>query len=114
MESAYRLAGETALAAQSGGSYEMDTKWMRWAAGGADYGVDEMEAILFKTASDLLEGDKDENGNTISGSKKENVLDAVETMMPWLNDGELEYLMANYWTPEDKDLKERKENDFRE
>lgn len=97
LEAAYTLADKTALAANSGGQYEADTKWMAWATGGAEHGVDETEALLFKAAYDMTEGDKDENGKTISGSKKENVLEAAAEMMPWLTDEELDYLKSNYW-----------------
>lgn len=97
LEAAYTLADKTALAANSGGQYEADTKWMLWATGGAEHGVDETEALLFKAAYDMTEGDKDENGKTVSGSKKENVLEAAAAMMPWLTAEELDYLKSNYW-----------------
>ena len=97
LEAAYTLADKTALAANSGGQYEADTKWMLWATGGAEHGVDETEALLFKAAFDMTEGDKDENGKTVSGSKKGNVLEAAAEMMPWLTDEELDYLKSNYW-----------------
>lgn len=112
LSSAEDLAKESALAELSDGEYSVSTKWMNWATGGADYGVDETEAILFKVAYDMAESEKDENGKSIPGSKKENVLEAVDDLMPGLTVQELEYLIANYWTPEDETLKELKENDF--
>lgn len=97
LDAAYTLAEKTALADNSGGQYEADTKWMIWATGGEAHGVDEAEAILFKVAYDMTEGDKDESGKTVSGSKKENVLEAAAEMMPWLTGEELDYLKSNYW-----------------
>ena len=77
--------------------YSDTPKWMGWASGGEKYGVDEAEAILFKIAYDMTDSSKDENGNAINGSKKENVLETVREIMPWLSGKELEYLMSNYW-----------------
>ena len=91
------LTEKLALEAVSAGAYTADTKWMQWASGGAEAGVSEAEAILFKTAYDMTSGDTDGEGKTISGSKKENVLEAALEMMPWLTDEELEYLMGNFW-----------------
>ena len=98
LDAAYNLAEEMALADNSGGRYEADTKWMLWATGGDAHGVDEAEAILFKVAYDMTSGDVDpDTGKTISGSKKENVLEAAAAMMPWLTAEELDYLKSNYW-----------------
>ncbi len=98
MKAADDLAKSIALEENSGGQYEETTAWKSWAAGGAQYGVDEAEALLFKAAYDTIGGDKDEKtGKTIAGSKKENVLEAVDEMMPWLTDEELSYLMSAYW-----------------
>lgn len=91
------LTEKLALEAASGGAYTVDTKWMLWASGGESAGVSEAEAILFKAAYDMTSGDVDEHGKTISGSRKENVLEAAEDMMPWLTDQELAYLMSNFW-----------------
>ena len=91
------LTEKLALEAVSAGAYTADTKWMQWASGGAEAGVSEAEAILFKTAYDMTSGDTDGEGKTISGSKKENVLEAALEMMPWLTDEELEYLTGNFW-----------------
>ena len=112
LASAEDLAKDYALAELSDGAYRVTTQWMNWATGGAQYGVDESEAILFKTAYDMAVGDQDEEGNTISGSKKENTLELARTMLPGLTDRELEYLMANYWTPEDETLKAMQERKF--
>lgn len=98
LKAADDLAKSIALEENSGGQYEETTAWKSWAAGGAQYGVDEAEALLFKAAYDTIGGDKDEKtGKTIAGSKKENVLEAVDEMMPWLTDEELSYLMSAYW-----------------
>ena len=110
LEAARQLAEDMALRSYSGGQFtDADlSQWERWATGGEEWGVDPVEAILFKTAYDMAESDKDEDGKTISGSKKENALEAAEKLLPGLSGGELEYLMANFWTPEDRELKEMK------
>ena len=114
LEAARQLAEDMALRSYSGGQFtDADlSQWERWATGGEDWGVDPVEAILFKTAYDMAESDKDEDGKTISGSKKENALEMAEKLLPGLTGGELEYLMANFWTPEDRELKEMKESKF--
>ena len=114
LEAARQLAEDMALRSYSGGQFtDADlSQWERWATGGEEWGVDPVEAILFKTAYDMAESDKDEDGKTISGSKKENALEAAEKLLPGLSGGELEYLMANFWTPEDQELKEMKESKF--
>ena len=110
LEAARQLAEDMALRSYSGGQFtDADlSQWERWATGGEEWGVDPVEAILFKTAYDMAESDKDGDGKTISGSKKENALEAAEKLLPGLTGGELEYLMANFWTPEDRELKEMK------
>lgn len=95
---ALSLSQEQAKAGALDGEYQVKTKWMLWADGGEKYGVDETEAILFKVAYDMTEGSKDRNGNVISGSKKENVLDAVDELMPWLTREEMNYLQSMYWS----------------
>ncbi len=98
LTAADKLTEALALEDHSGGAYTADTKWMLWAVGGGGAGVSEAEAILFKVAYDMAESNRDpETGKTISGSKKENTLEAVGEMMPWLTDKELSYLIGNYW-----------------
>lgn len=114
LSAADQLASDIALRDHSQGAFtetDMD-RWERWASKGAEYGVDPSEALLFKTAYDMAESEKDEDGKTISGSKKENALELAADLMPWLTDRELEYLMSNYWAPEDRALKELKEGKF--
>lgn len=114
LSAADQLASDIALRDHSQGAFtetDMD-RWERWASKGAEYGVDPSEALLFKTAYDMAESEKDENGDPISGSKKENALELAADLMPWLTDRELEYLMSNYWAPEDRALKELKEGKF--
>lgn len=114
LSAADQLASDIALRDHSQGAFtetDMD-QWERWATKGAEYGVDPSEALLFKAAYDMAEGEKDEDGKTISGSKKENALELAADLMPWLTDRELEYLMSNYWAPEDRELKEMKEGKF--
>ena len=114
LSAADQLASDIALRDHSQGAFtetDMD-QWERWATKGAEYGVDPSEALLFKTAYDMAESEKDEDGDPISGSKKENALELAADLMPWLTDRELEYLMSNYWAPEDRVLKEMKEGKF--
>lgn len=114
LSAADQLASDTALRDHSQGAFtesDMD-QWERWATKGTEYGVDPSEALLFKAAYDMAEGEKDEDGKTISGSRKENALELAADLMPWLTDRELEYLMSNYWAPEDRVLKEMKEGKF--
>lgn len=108
------LAESIALRDNSGGQFtDADfTQLQRWATLGGDYGVDETEAILFEVACKMSESDKDEEGNTISGSWKENSLEEAQRLMPWLTDRELEYLISNHWTPESEALKELKKAKF--
>lgn len=114
LSAADQLASDIALRDHSRGAFteaNMD-QWERWATKGAGYGVDPSEALLFKAAYDMAESEKDEDGDPISGSKKENALELAADLMPWLTDRELEYLMSNYWAPEDRVLKEMKEGKF--
>ena len=114
LSAADQLASDIALRDHSRGAFteaNMD-QWERWATKGAGYGVDPSEALLFKAAYDMAESEEDEDGDPISGSKKENALELAADLMPWLTDRELEYLMSNYWAPEDRVLKEMKEGKF--
>ena len=114
LSAADQLASDIALRDHSQGAFtetDMD-QWERWATKGAEYGVDPSEALLFKAAYDMAESEEDEDGDPISGSKKENALELAADLMPWLTDRELEYLMSNYWAPEDRVLKEMKEGKF--
>ncbi len=113
MDTAYALAEDMALARASDGQFTVDTGWMLWASGGARYGVDEAEAVLFKTAYDMTSGDKNFAGDTISGSKKSNVLEVVAEQMPWLTSEELDYLEAQYWTPSTWELERLKERGWK-
>ena len=108
------LAESIALRDNSGGQFtDADfTQLQRWATQGEDYGVDETEAILFEIACKMSESDKDEEGNTISGSWKENSLEEAQKLMPWLTAQELDYLISNHWTPESGELKELKKAKF--
>ncbi len=107
------LAEDLALRDHSGGKYQDEdlSTWERWAAGGEGWGVDPVEALLFRAAYDMAESEI-KDGKTVSGSKKENALELAEDLLPRLSDRELEYLMAYYWSTEDKKLDKLKENKF--
>ena len=110
---AAKLTTEFALEHQSGGEYEADTSWMRWAVGGGDYNVTADVAILFKAAYDSTESDKDKSGKTISGSRKKNTLTLAKEWIPGLSKQQLLYLQSFYWEPENSKLKALKENGYR-
>ena len=95
--SVWKLAKQTALEKHSGGKYAVDTEWILWARGGQEAGVSEAQAILFKAAYDSSVSDKDDEGKTISGSKKENTLALVSQWMPDLTYQQLDYLKSNFW-----------------
>ena len=110
---AAKLVTELALERHSGGEYEVDASWMRWAVGGREYGVTPDMAILFKAAYDSSESDKDSSGKTVSGSRKKNALTLANAWIPNLNERQLFYLQSLYWEPEDATLKTLKENGYR-
>lgn len=115
LENAVKLARETAtnqILAQLGGG-TTDSTWALWATAGEAWGVDESEALLFKTAYDMTEGDKNRKGETISGSKKKNVLEVVNEWMPELTREELNYLQSLYWTPGNRKLKDLKDAGYK-
>ena len=96
MKLARTFAAEAAKAAAVE-DYEPSAGWISWASDGTSYGVDETEAILFKLAYEMSVSDKDRDGKTISGSKKENTLEKAKQLMPWLTKRELEYLQGGFW-----------------
>ena len=51
-----------------------------WADSAEEAGVPKDVFVSFKVATVDLAGDKDKDGNTISGSKKEKVLNAINAM----------------------------------
>lgn len=106
------LAKGAALEEAANGEYYA-TKWIAWASNGRPYGVSQGEAILYRLAYEMSESDVDENGKTVSGSKREHTNEQARKFLPNLSDEELAYLEAIYWTPSDDDLKELKDNDFR-
>ena len=110
---AAKLATELALEHQSGGEYEVDTSWMRWAVGGGDYNVTADMAILFKEVYDSTESDKGKSGKVISGSRKKNTLALAKEWIPGLSKQQLLYLQSFYWEPDNSRLKALKENAYR-
>ncbi len=99
IQTALGYAQEKAKVKALPGEYELDTKWMQWAGSGSFQGVDETEAILFKIARDMADGEKDSSGRTISGSVKEETLQTAREIMPWLTQRELDYLQSGFWKP---------------
>ncbi len=111
LSAAASLSKARALEEVSNGEYGMD-KWMYWATSGDAYGVDTGEALLFRTAYNMAEADKDKDGKTIAGSRKENTIEQAKKLLPGLTKKELEYLSSIYWTPDDDRLKKLKENNY--
>lgn len=56
--------------------YELDG----WVKTAAESGVDPEDYLIFRAMTANITGDKDENGDTISGSKKEKTLAAIDMM----------------------------------
>lgn len=59
-------------------------------------GVSPAEYYVFRTTDNTLTADKDANGNTIAGSKKEKVLDAINGMNLSPTEKDFLYLMNGY------------------
>ena len=101
LSAASDLAMEMALESVLSGRYQTDKEWMQWAKSGHEYGVSPDEAILFRTIYNNTNGEKedpsDPESSTIPGSKKENVLERVDELMPQLTGDELDYLESFFW-----------------
>ena len=101
LSAASDLAMEMALESVLSGRYQTDKEWMQWAKSGYEYGVSPDEAILFRTIYNNTNGEKedpsDPESSTIPGSKKENVLERVDELMPQLTGDELDYLESFFW-----------------
>ncbi len=110
------LAADMVLAELTAQDYEgrfaSDDKWTAWASGGEAYGVTEAEAMLFKAAYSMAESDKDANGESVSGSKKENTLELAAELLGGMTKREQDYLSSYFWTPTDGKLKKLKENGY--
>ena len=110
LSAAYEYASETALESASGGTYDSETKWINLAQDADDLGLTAAEYIMLKQkygaraiasddayeaynvgmdvdtfllakeGMDDIAADKDEEGNSISGSRKENIIDYLNTL----------------------------------
>lgn len=74
VEDVYEYADALAKAEVS--SYEPDG----WVAKAMESGVNPEDYLIFRAITANITGDKDENGDTISGSKKEKMLAAIDMM----------------------------------
>lgn len=54
--------------------------WKAKAARAAEEGADVYQTVIYKAATEEIEGDKDENGKTIDGSKNKKLFDALDAM----------------------------------
>lgn len=70
MKAAYDLANKTALEDASKGQYEITTKWIASAEEAEKQGVEPYEYILFHTAYEMAESDRDADGDVIKGEAK--------------------------------------------
>ena len=111
---AAKLVTALSLERHSGGKYQVDTSWIRWASGGQPYGVSAVSAILFKAAYDSVEPETDLNGNPVAASKKRATLELAAAWLPDLTARQLDYLQSFYWTPRNGELRDLKENGYRE
>ena len=101
------LADRTALADASGGQYEVNTEWMRWATGGGKFGVDETEAILFKMAYDMAQNEREkERRQSRDGKNRDSMekdtMEIADKLLPNLARKEEQYLKSLYWDYKDK------------
>lgn len=76
--------------------YEMPT-WIINALAAEEYGIDTAEYILFKAALEMVQGDKDANGDTIAGTAALHTIDMLNDM-PWLTDEERAHLYGTKYT----------------
>lgn len=54
--------------------------WKAKAARAAEEGADVYQTVIYKAATEEIEGDKDENGKTIDGSRNKKLFDALDAM----------------------------------
>lgn len=76
---AYQLAQEEALEDNSGGEYEISTKWIKEAGNAKYYGLEDWQYTLFHSAYALATTDRDSNGKAIKGQGK------ADKVRQWLN-----------------------------
>lgn len=80
---AYQLAQEEALEDNSGGEYEISTKWIKEAGNAKYYGLEDWQYTLFHSAYALATTDRDANGKAIKGQGK------ADKVRRWLNEQNL-------------------------
>lgn len=80
---AYQLAEEEALNDNSGGEYEISTKWIKEAANAQYYGLEDWQYTLFHSAYALATTDRDASGKAIKGQSK------ADKVRRWLNEQNL-------------------------
>ena len=78
LDNAYELADKGALAAQSGGRYEVSNGWIRSAVEAErEYGIKPEVYVMLKAQADAAESLRDENGSAIANSKSLLIMQAV-------------------------------------
>ncbi len=80
---AYQLAQEEALEDNSGGEYEISTKWIKEAGNAKYYGLEDWQYTLFHSAYALATTDRDASGKAIKGQGK------ADKVRRWLNEQNL-------------------------
>jgi hypothetical protein len=100
LAAAYKLADKTALADNSDGQYEIDTKWMALADDAEAMGIEPWEYVLFHVAYNMAESTKDENGKTVKGeAKSDHVREWLEDYAGF-TDAQREFLWGTVYTGE--------------
>ena len=90
VEDVYEYADALAKAEVS--SYEPDG----WVAKAMESGVNPEDYLIFRAITANITGDKDENGDTISGSKKEKTLAAIDMMDLSVQEKDALYYASGY------------------
>lgn len=100
LKAAQDLATKEALADNSGGQYEVTTKWMTLADDAEAMGIEPWEYVLFHVAYNEAETTRDENGDAVEGeSKSDHVREWLE-LYAGLTDEQREFLWGTVYQSE--------------
>ena len=100
LKAAQDLATKEALADNSGGQYEVTTKWMTLADDAEAIGIEPWEYVLFHVAYNEAETTRDENGDAVEGeSKSDHVREWLE-LYAGLTDEQREFLWGTVYQSE--------------
>lgn len=100
LKAAQDLVTKEALADNSGGQYEVTTKWMTLADDAEAMGIEPWEYVLFHVAYNEAETTRDENGDAVEGeSKSDHVREWLE-LYAGLTDEQREFLWGTVYQSE--------------